>query len=174
MIILLIASFMITIGVPTMLETIVQNRISTGVRSLHKDLIYARSYAISNQLPVVLCNLDKDDLCTEDGWNKGYTIFLDANGDSLFTVGIDAKLRANNDFDYGVLSLSNGADEVIFSANGRVNSILTFTYCPSFEKSYARGVVINQLGRPKLTSDYDDDGLDETTPANNDSHLICI
>ncbi|WP_159084254.1 GspH/FimT family pseudopilin [Saccharobesus litoralis] len=172
MVTIAIVGIIMSLALPSLSATYVQSRINSNIFNLSKDLVYARSMAVSNQLPVVICNLGTT-TCNEDGWANGYTIFLDINGNGQFDSANDTKLRVNADFDYGTLSISNGADELIYSANGRASATVTFTFCPFVETNFARGVVINAMGRSKLTQDYDGDGLDETSPSDNNSHLTC-
>ncbi|WP_111976749.1 GspH/FimT family pseudopilin [Algibacillus agarilyticus] len=172
MVTLAIMGIAITLALPSLSATFTQSSVNSGTRALSKDLIYARGMAISNQLPVVVCHLSGT-TCSDDNWKEGYTIFLDNNGDGEYDSATESKLRINEDFTYGTLSISNGANEVVFNAAGQVNTSVIFTYCPNIEKTYARGVVINQMGRAKMTQDYDGDSLDESSPSNNDSHLTC-
>ncbi len=150
----------LAIGLPSMNDTMHSRRIDTSISKLSKDLIYSRSYAITNQRVVTICPM-KSDVCSND-WSIGYTAFLDINGDAVFNAN-DKKLQVNDEFSYGEFMFSStpSTNVLQYRANGQITTQGLFVYCPAVHKSLVRGIKINAMGRSKPTKDYDEDGIDD-------------
>ncbi|NTS76717.1 type II transport protein GspH [Catenovulum sp. SM1970] len=166
-----ITGLTLTLGVPSMSETYADIRVNNTVRQVSKDLVYARTYAISNNTVVTICNLSGSS-CT-GSWEDGYTIFIDGDASGTFDTANDLKLVENADLAFGELKLSISDSALQYRMNGSVNKEANFTFCPHSEQGKAKGIIINKMGRTKLTEDYDGDGLDEISVTDMDSHISC-
>ncbi len=178
MISLVIIAVVITLGVPTLLDTIVSNRVNSAIYELNKDIMSSRSYAVSYESTVTLCHLSSTNVCDGD-WSKGYTVFMDANANRQFDAADDEKLivrdiQNNND----TLVFTDG-NALQYGFDGLISTVLTneelavFKYCPTIDnpEDYSRAILLNISGRPRASEDIDGDGKDELASASN--HISC-
>lgn len=128
----------------------------------------ARSEAIKRRGPVVLCKSADGDVCaTAGGWEQGWIVFADADGDGtraeeepVLGRGVPLqpgfRLRGNLNVSRYVLFTPSGATK---TSSGAFQAG-TLTVCrASQEPTEARQIVINAVGRPrqqKLTLEHCD------------------
>ncbi|MER2494188.1 GspH/FimT family pseudopilin [Catenovulum sediminis] len=179
MLTLAIAGIALTLGIPSLLETIVENRINTVVMNLNKDIVSARSYAVNYETTITICPLNSSNQCNNQ-WHNGYTVFIDNNADAVFDSATERKLFVRAKVSTGdSLTFSDGSalqyqfdGTPITSFSNNQQGI--FKYCPSVDNPelYSRAVIIGLSGRPRASSDIDHDGKDEINSSND--HITCI
>ena len=178
MITLAIAAIALTIGVPSLLDTIVENRINTVVMNLNKDIVSARSYAVNYETTITICHLNSSSEC-DNNWHLGYTVFVDNDGNGVFSAGTDKKLFIRAAITSGDSLIFSDGSSLQFQFDGTPitnftsNEQGTFKYCPSVDNPelYSRAVIIGLSGRPRASSDIDGDGKDEINSASD--HISC-
>ncbi|KMT66317.1 GspH/FimT family pseudopilin [Catenovulum maritimum] len=168
----------LTLGLPALQQTLLESRVNNAILSLNKDIITARSYAVSYETTVTLCHLNTSNEC-DNLWSNGYTGFIDENADQIFDSATDEKLFVRGAVSTGdILQFSDGNSlqyqfDGTISTTFAVSEIGTFRYCPGIDNAiyYSRAIIINQSGRPRPSSDIDNDSMDETSGDND--HIIC-
>lgn len=178
MIALAIAGIALILGIPTLLEIMVENRINTVVMNLNKDIVSARSYAVNYETTITICHLNSSSEC-DNNWQQGYTVFVDNDGNGIFSANTDQKLFIREAITSGdSLTFSDG-NSLQFQFDGTPVTNFTnneqglFKYCPSVDNPelYSRAVIIGLSGRPRASADIDGDGKDEINNAND--HISC-
>lgn len=155
-----IATIVMLIGVPS-LQTITQNaRIVTTSNEVLRALHLARSEAVKRATFVTICRSMDQQQCSTDNnreWEHGWIIFVDPERSGK--VDQDAEvIRVSGSVTSGVTVRSGGnyAQYLSFGALGgpRGNTGLpndTFRVCDDRGGSHARAVVVNIVGRARVT-----------------------
>ncbi len=161
-----ISSILIASAAPVFSQILLNNRAVSLTNNLITALQIARSEAIKRNQDVTICK-SSDSLTCSGSWSDGWIIFSDIdhdrqldvlNGDTLIQVqkyaGIEFSIswnafRSDNYIQYN-------AHGFIHSNNG------TFKLCPpDNDVHYARAIIINRVGRARVSKDSDNDGVHE-------------
>lgn len=173
MISLSIIVIILTMGVPSLQETLIRSRVDNFIYDLSKDILLARNHAIQYESQTVMCHLNNSNQC--DGkWDAGYSLFLDENRDEIYQADTDKLIIQRVHHNSSDIILFSGSKELKYDADGHLNGLSgTFRYCPDIEndENYARAIVVSLSGRPRVSRDIDGDGKDETGAAK--SHITC-
>lgn len=178
MVSLAVVAIIMTLGIPSLLDTLVTNRVNTAIVSLNKDIISARNFAVSYENNVTICHLNSSKQCDKN-WSQGYSIFIDTNANNIFDAADDQILLNRNQINSKDTLIFTDGNSVQFSFDGTVltqfsdENLAAFKYCPNVADSenYARAVMLNLSGRPRTSKDIDNDNKDELN-GNND-HITC-
>ncbi len=101
--VMVIAAILVAVGVPSFKYVTSSNRIATEVNALLGDMQYARSEAVKEGQPVVVCTANVSAAATPTGcsgsssWASGWIVFADLNANQTFNAG-DVLLRAQPGF----------------------------------------------------------------------------
>lgn len=83
-----IAATLLTIGIPSFVNTIRANRLAATTNEFTAALLSARSEAIKRNQPIVICSSSTGTSCNApSGWEAGWMSFVDADGDSNYDAG---------------------------------------------------------------------------------------
>jgi len=137
------------IGLPSFAHLLSDNRAQMYVKTLQRDIIYMRHYAINYGQPVTICPLDGGK-CVND-WSKDISIFIDLNlnrkrndDEKLLKLLPDPRLGD---------TLTYPRHGITFRTDGSINGFQsgTFRYCPdTLDSKLSKGLVVNQAGRPRF------------------------
>lgn len=158
----MIAAIVLTLGVPSFMESIRSNRLASQTNILLSSLNYARSEAVKlGNSNVSLCRSTDSATCSNgSNWEDGWIIFRDVNGNGSLD-GTDALLRVQEPLGGGNTlrpSGFGGATFVVYSNRGNTTQG-TFTLCDSRGDEQARAIVINVSGQARSASDDDADNI---------------
>lgn len=178
MISLAIIGVILTLGVPNLLDTIVNSRVNGAILTLNKDIVSARSYAINYETNITICHLNSSNQC-DNNWAKGYTVFIDANANNTFNAIDDEKLLSRNEISEGDKLVFTNGTSLQYQFDGTILTALDdeeqaiFKYCPSVDnaETFSRAIILSPSGRPRSSADIDNDNKDEIN-GNND-HINC-
>lgn len=156
--VLAIAAVLVSVAVPSLGALADSTRLSTVSNELLGDLLLTRSESIKRRLRVVMCKSADGQSCTAGGgWQQGWIVFADADGDGLRGVG-ESLLRTQPAL-VGTLRLTGTlpvAKYVSYTPNGATKTVGggfqagTLTLCSrSAGPSPGRQIVINANGRPR-------------------------
>ncbi|MER2494187.1 GspH/FimT family protein [Catenovulum sediminis] len=172
-ILLAISLISLTLGIPSLKETLVESRVNNHLYQLNQDILLSRNHAVQFNFPVVMCPLNTNGDCINN-WKQGYSIFVDRDNNIKFDQQIDTQVRLRNPIQNHDKFEFSGGRYLRFGENGHIKGLAgTFRYCPHVDDNelYSRAVIISLGGRPRLSRDIDNDGKDETNT--NSSHIVC-
>jgi type IV fimbrial biogenesis protein FimT len=156
-----IAVIVLTIGVPSFTQTINNSRLTTNINELVTSLNYARSEAVKRNQPVTVRK-------TGAQWESGWTIFTDLDGDGNQEAG-DTLLRTyqamSNNFTLRGTTPAY-TNRITYKADG-TSANGSFVLCDNSdgnnapEANTSRLILINTVGRSRMGTDIDGDGIPE-------------
>jgi type IV fimbrial biogenesis protein FimT len=162
---LAIIAVLLGAAVPWFGDMIAENRSITLANRFITSLQLARLEAVKRNQKVTLCRSANGTTCVGD-WSDGWMIFADYDGDRLpdsdetllETVLLEGDARH-------VLNWRGfrSRNAIQFDAEGFIhNNNGTLLICPrSGNSREARAVIINRMGRARVSSDADHDGIHE-------------
>ncbi len=150
MITMVIAAVLLGIGVPGLQTFIKNNRILAESNNLMTAIKTARSEAMTQRVFVTICRSANGTACGGE-WDDGYMTFTDIDGDNAVDAGDGDTVIAFNSIVADNLSLTfTAGNSVRFDSRGRaVGFSGTMTLCDERGADYARGIIIEPIGRSK-------------------------
>ena len=137
------------VAVPSYRGLIQSNQVRATSHAFYGSLVLARSEAVKNNLPVVICKSANGTSCSGSGtWDGGWIIYLDADSDSAFDAG-EALLESHAAI-AGLTLRATDADlhQVIYQADGTQRISANFNVCVSDDVSRGNNITIGLTGRP--------------------------
>ena len=161
-----VTAILIASTAPMFVSMLLNNRATTLANNLLASLQVTRLEAIKRSRDITICK-SNDAVSCGGSWSDGWIIFSDnnnnkrldaADGDTLIQIkklsGIKFNInwnafRSDTYIQYNALGY-------IHSNNG------TFSLCPpDHDARYARAIIINRVGRARVSRDTDHDGIHE-------------
>lgn len=167
-----IATVLMSIAIPSYKSLTSYNRIVSQTNSLVAAIHLARSEAIKRGVPVTVCKrINGQCDRTEAGWQAGWLVFMDANGNGLRNSGDTIIKQVDALSGSMTISGSSGAENrITFSRFGAAPGHTgTLTLCGSENNpSRANAINLSATGRISLATDSDDeDRIVENTDGEN-------
>ncbi|TDQ50350.1 GspH/FimT family pseudopilin [Permianibacter aggregans] len=163
MIVIAIAGITLGLGYPSMKNLIIKSRVNGYAHTLLSTVHSARQTAIMRNEYITVCASANGSSCDTD-WSKGHLIFIDQNGNRELDIE-DTRLNyinGINDADNVKWQSFKIAKTLQFLPTGITNHQNgTFTVCGLGKVKYAKAVIITKTGRPRVSQDSNDDGVDE-------------
>jgi type IV fimbrial biogenesis protein FimT len=165
MITVAIVAIVLTVGVPSFSQMIRSNRLTTCTNGFVAALNVARSEAIKRGMRV---SVRKTNINWENGWEV-FTDNPDVSGSYGTKEGADETLRVYGSLpaNYTLRPNNNFANYISFKPNGQSNNMGSFVICDNAdannvpEPNTSRLIIVNMVGRVRLGSDGDQDGIPE-------------
>lgn len=158
---LAVASFMITIGVPSMSNFTKNSRLKNEALDLMQTFAVARSEAIKRGTRVILCRSADPAAATPtcggtaNTWSSGWLLFASGDTNDEYNAGTDILLSINSGIPASVQIKTNAISDAYlhYNADGTLAEAGTarFTICDDRLESYGRQIDIPMVGRPFLT-----------------------
>jgi type IV fimbrial biogenesis protein FimT len=146
-------------GIPSMTALMNSNKLTAATNALMSSMRLARSEAFKRNSRVVLCkSRDGVGCVTAGGWEQGWLVFHDANGDGVHDQG-EVVIERGNPLPNSLRLTGNStvSKYVSFVASGSTRLMGggfqagTLTVCnQSLEHGEARQIVLNAVGRPRV------------------------
>ena len=157
---LAVAGVSLALLVPTWSGLVDRSQVTTTANQLLTALRYARNEAVNRQRAVSLCPSHDGKNCSGDpfGWQLGYLVFEDRDGDRKRAAG-EQLLQIQNPLPRGIrLHSTAGRPAIRFRPDGAAWSTnTTFSVCLGDEAQHNRAVVLLGTGRARV---------DRQTPGN--------
>ncbi|WP_417539845.1 GspH/FimT family pseudopilin [Marinobacter sp.] len=149
MVTIAVLAIAVTIAIPSFRNIIVSNSVAFDRDEFFTLVTFARSEAIKRGTAVTICKSSDGGSCDDSlGWNGGWLVFHDANGNGDKNTG-DDPVRAVAPLDGQVtVGHSAGDDRITYGSRGlllRGQGIVTFSH--SAGTQYDRTVDIGLTGR---------------------------
>lgn len=164
---LLIASVMLTMGIPSFRAVLDNQRMTAATNELVMSLNLAKSEAIKRVAYVSLCKSNNGVACTGAGdWSDGWIIFANTDAASLSAIDVgDEIIRIYPSLRDSIDLTPSGTigDFISFRPSGTVGTTVgnmtgTLTVCDERGAGHARGVVVEPSGRWRVSRDLAHDG----------------
>ncbi|QSX32881.1 GspH/FimT family pseudopilin [Shewanella avicenniae] len=149
MVTITVASILLGIGVPSLTALLRTYQADSAVNQLKQTIWLARNQAINYGVRVALCRLENNS-CIAQNWQQGVTVFTDPNGNYQFDDGETIlyqleSLDSNSQIFFNRRAIRFLPTGLASGMNG------TMSYCPNTDDVPARGIVVNQAGRIRLS-----------------------
>jgi type IV fimbrial biogenesis protein FimT len=159
MAVLAVVAIVASAAMPSLQALLASVRVSSAANDLLGDLLLTRSEAIQRHGRVVACKSSDGAFCTgAGGWQQGWIVFVDANGDGE-RGATELLLQRQGALAAGVRLTGNAslARYVAYVGNGSTRlagggfQAGTLTVCrESAGPTVARQIIINASGRPRV------------------------
>jgi type IV fimbrial biogenesis protein FimT len=147
-----ILSIVLTIGVPSFVDTIRNNRLATGSNELAASFALARSEAARQGIQVSVCPRSGNACADSLNWSSGWLVFTDDIAPTGTIDGTDAVLQTSATRDTPV-SITSDQKSVTYSPLGvrtKTNLTVTQSGCKGKNK---RVLTVELTGRVSLKKD---------------------
>jgi type IV fimbrial biogenesis protein FimT len=123
LVVITLVSILMMIGIPSYKYVTNSARVSGEINSLLADMQLARSEAVKEGSFVSICASSDSATCStsNNGWNKGWIVFSDVNGNGTFDSSADALIKvgpAFNSNDVITTAGLTGINVVTFNREG--------------------------------------------------------
>ena len=162
MITVAIFGILLSVGLPSFKQTIANGRLTTHINRLVTALNYARSEAVKRNQTVTVRKIG----VVSADWSDGWTIFVDLNGNGLKDGANDTLLKQYEAVPENYTLKASGVNQVIYRPSGMSGSS-SFILCDDsddnnpLKANTSRLMLINTVGRVRMGSDTDGDGIQE-------------
>lgn len=144
-----IAGILLAIAMPSFMNLIIENRMTTVANDLVASLAYARSEAIKRGVQVTVRHKGT----ALSVWEGGWELFTDENGDGLMNIN-DALVRSYAPLpeDYTLRTGASYAKWLAYNSTGKVRSSSgfandTFRLCDYSRQTNRSRAIIIKMGR---------------------------
>lgn len=140
------------IGLPSFANLLEENRAYNYTKTLAKQMVFARHYALNYNTSVTICPLKHSKCDTQ--WKEDISVFIDYNRNRRFE-GKDKLLGLLEDPPH-TDTLLYPRRGITYRSDGSINGFQsgTFRYCPRVKDSqFSLGLVVNQAGRTRYRQD---------------------
>ena len=163
---LTVSSILLASATPMFAGMLMNNRATTLANNLLTSLQVARFEAIKRNRDITICK-SNDAVSCSGSWSDGWIIFSDFNKNKQLDTSdgdqiIEVKTLSNAEFSINWNAFRSDT-YIRYNALGFIHSNNgTFKLCPpNSDARYARAIIINRLGRARVSRDADQDGIHE-------------
>ena len=158
-----LTALLLSMAVPA-LDIFVSNARQTGaINDFVSTIHQARSTAVTTNTRVTICPSSNGTNCEAVGWNNGWIVFSDHNSNQLID-GTDAIVTSSTEVRGLTMQSGEFGLAMQYRPNGRVTNAGAngnsgqFTVCDERGASYAKVVIVDLSGRPRLSKKMADGG----------------
>lgn len=139
-----IAAILLGIAIPSFIDLIKNNRLTTITNTLVTSLSYARNEAVKRGSQVTMIN--------KGDWSLGWTICVDVDNINSCADATDTILRTVEAIPDGYSISTSGNAYAAFMADGLLKGrdALTLTVCEGSTDATYRAVILNVIGRTRV------------------------
>ena len=173
MVTITVLAVLAAVAVPSFARLLLDARRSTVLSELTAALNLARAEALGRGRPVVVCRSSDAVSCGSGPWETGWLVFVNDDNDTPPVVDTGEeilKVRQESQPAYTLVPVTNYANFITYRADGSVNNLGRITYCDRRGAAAARALLVNRIGRVRLSRDADGDGIDEDEAGDD---LVC-
>ncbi len=159
MIAIAVAAIVLTLGVPGFSRVIERNQLSAYTNQLVSSLHFARSEAVRRNQNIPICHSSDGSSCSGVGYEDGWIVFSDGNGDGDYTDVGEELIRVNESLPSNYTMRTNNLSTFNYRGNGGAPTG-RIVLCKDNTLTKARAIFINQGGRTRLAP-LDANGIPE-------------
>ena len=149
-----LVAIIFAIAIPSMTTFNQNDRLTTNINTLIGHLAYARSEAVKRSVQVAVCASNDGTTCS-GGWDDGWIVFIDADGNNSFDAGEEV-VRTHQDLGgNNTLTATGIGTQIIYDDRGFVTaaSVGSLQLCDNRSGPHGKTVRITTTGRVRLESD---------------------
>lgn len=148
------------VALPSLSDFIVKMRVDNQISEVQRLILTTRNTAINMGQRATLCPLGEDNSCTNN-WRNALSVFIDLNQNNTFDgndtlIKVKSAVVASDNLTYSQNTPLSYQPTGVIVAGSNGN----FEYCPN-ATAFRRGISISPSGRATISSDLDDDNIDE-------------
>ncbi|HEY5971110.1 MAG TPA: GspH/FimT family pseudopilin [Pseudoxanthomonas sp.] len=148
MVVLAVLAILVAVAFPNFQGLIRSNRVTTASNEMLASLSLARTEGIRGTRGAGVCPSANGTSC--GGWNDGWIVWQEIDGDAEFTAGTDRVVRYSQGKPH--LAVTNAADAVLYDSRGRtIGGAQSFSVVPDEDTALARIVCIGVTGQARVT-----------------------
>lgn len=161
MITIVIVAILLTIGVPSMQNLIMDNRLTTAANDFLTELNLARSEAVKRGARVVVCRTNAPNadppVCgtgTANTWSDGWVTFVDDDQDGDYDAGeVLVRIAGGVEGNLELMADATAEESLIFNADGSLGNgaNATLALCDDRGAGEGRDIAIGLTGRPNIS-----------------------
>ena len=146
MVTIAIAGIIMAVAVPG-LRTFIQNeRLTSTTNSLLADLMLARSKAVEQNLPTILCASSNQSSCTGGSLADGWIVGVDTNNNGVLEA--DERIKVQQGIDGDVKFSNNMGGTINYDSRGfNPGAIGMISVCDDRGVDHAKSLSISRTGR---------------------------
>lgn len=168
-----VTGIVLMVGVPAFQDTIRSNILTSAINDFVATLNFARSEAVKRSMRVTVRRISS----TNNMWEGGWQVFTDnPNGSGSYGTqeGSDEILRVHEALkqNYTLRNNSNFNTYISFKSSGESNTTGSFALCDNSDGTFrpkrgtARLIIINSVGRVRMATDSNKNGIPEDSSGN--------
>ncbi len=154
---LTLASIALSIGIPSLQQTLNSNRLTTQANSLISSFYNTRSEAIKRNTRVTMRKSGND-------WKDGWIIFTDGNNNALFDTALGEELLSQSSALTGGNTLHGNRfvkDYISYTGDGgsrskagafQAGTLMLCDHTGLSDPKHARAIIIGSSGRPRTST----------------------
>lgn len=144
---------------PSIQSILIKNRIVAEINETSSLIQYARHHAIDEQAQVVVCPSADFSVCSTD-WNNPKIVFIDDDSNAI--RGATEELLVTIGATSSTSLMTNTTDIIMFTGTGEANLATEILLChKDGDAKYARSLSVTLQGRVKMSTDSDNNGINE-------------
>lgn len=154
-----IAAILLGVAIPNFTSIIASNRLTTSANELVTALNLARSEAVKRGQQVVVRK-------TGTNWENGWQVFVDIDRstsakENVLNSGTDIELRVYSALPASLTLRNNNnfTNFIRYTPMGISNNLGSFVICDGGSIIGAKLIIINRMGRIRIGTDTDHDGI---------------
>jgi type IV fimbrial biogenesis protein FimT len=162
-----IAAILLSMAIPSFIGTIASNRLTTNANEFVTALNLARSEAINRGISVTVRKVDNNsftNLGAGANWEDGWDVFTDNDSDGVFdNLDGDTLIRtyAALKTSYTLRGNNNFVNFIRYRPDGSSNNLGSFITCDNGSITGAKLIIVNAVGRVRMGSDINNNGIPE-------------
>lgn len=147
---LFLAAALLATGIPAITWLALDTRRTTDINALVTAIQLARSESAKRAATVIVCKTRNQIECGDmtTGFEDGWMVFVDTNGDSRPTNG-EPILFVHNPLIEGTIRSNRALYR--FRSHSRRSTNGTITFCDERGETAARAVIVSHTGRPRVS-----------------------
>jgi len=144
-----VVAILAAVAFPSLQETLRSNRVTAASNDLLASLALARSEAVRGTRGAGICS-SADGASCGGNWNNGWIVWQDANGNGVFSPGVDVVVRYTQG--RPELTLTTPAAEIYFDPRGRLRTAArSFAVLPTGYSTPSRNVCLGATGQARVS-----------------------
>jgi len=144
MVTLAVAAILLTVGVPSFRDFIMNNRLISAANEFTAAVNLARSAAIKDQRNAYITS------GAGTNWGAGWRVWVDLNNDGAEGPAVDETLRVSQGFNVNTTVTSAGKTQFRYAPSGLVDGPGILTVCDTRAAETGRTIDVSPAGRSSV------------------------